>query len=143
MTAPLLAALLGRRLYKRALECPAAELASGAAEWIATDPALVVAVEDFIAKRAGLAPGEVLLDYPTKTQMLGLDIPVLRRSGVVERLTPENLIGSINLPSLSDELYQSARWLRVFVARRTTLPAADVLGLLSRPASDVRAAISD
>ena len=141
--APLLAALLGRRLYKRALECPAAELAGGAAEWIATDPALVVAVEDFIAKRAGLAPGEVLLDYPTKTQMLGLDIPVLRRSGAIERLTPENLIGSINLPSLSDELYQSARWLRVFVARRTTLPAADVLGLLSRPASDVRAAISD
>ncbi len=140
--APLLAALLGRRLYKRALECPAAELAGGAAEWIATDPALVVAVEDFLAERAGLARGELLLDYPTKTQMLGLDIPVLRRSGAVERLTPENLIGSINLPSLSDELYQSARWLRVFVARRTTLPAAGVLALLSRPASDVRAAIS-
>ena len=140
--APLLAALLGRRLYKRALECPAAELAGGAAEWIATDPALVVAVEDFLAERAGLARGELLLDYPTKTQMLGLDIPVLRRSGAIERLTPENLIGSINLPSLSDELYQSARWLRVFVARRTPLPAAGVLALLSRPASDVRAAIS-
>jgi uncharacterized protein len=140
--APLLTALLGRRLYKRALEWPAAELAGGAAEWIATDPALVVAVEDYLAERAGLAHGELLLDYPTKTQMLGLDIPVLRRSGAIERLTPENLIGSINLPSLSDELYQSARWLRVFVARRTTLPAASVLALLSRPASDVRAAIS-
>jgi HD superfamily phosphohydrolase len=139
--APLQIALLRRRLYKRAIECPAAELEGGAAEWIANEPALVVAVEDYLARRAGLAPGEVLLDYPTKTQMLGLDIPVLRRSGAVERLTPENLIGSINLPSLSDELYQSARWLRVFVARRTTLPAADVLGLLSRPASEVRAAI--
>jgi uncharacterized protein len=140
--APLLDALLRRRLYKRALEWPAAELAGGAAEWIATDPGLVVAVEDFLAERSGLARGELLLDYPTKTQMLGLDIPVLRRSGAIERLTPENLIGSINLPSLSDELYQSARWLRVFVARRTTLPAAEVLALLSRPASDVRAAIS-
>ena len=66
--APLLGALLGRRLYKRALECPAAELAGGAAEWIATDPALAVAVEDFLAERAGLARGELLLDYPTKTQ---------------------------------------------------------------------------
>jgi HD superfamily phosphohydrolase len=140
--APLLAALLGRRLYKRAIECPAAELAGGAAEWIGTDSALVVSVEDFLAKRAGLAPGELLLDYPTKTQMLGLDIPVLRRSGAIERLTPENLIGSINLPSLSDELYRSARWLRVFVARRTELPAAEILVLLSQPANEVRAVVS-
>jgi hypothetical protein len=140
--APLLAALLGRRLYKRAIECPAADLEGGAAEWIGTDPALVVSVENFLAKRAGLAPGELLLDYPTKTQMLGLDIPVLRRSGAIERLTPETLIGSINLPSLSDELYRSARWLRVFVARRTVVPAAPVLALLSRPANEVRAAVS-
>jgi uncharacterized protein len=140
--APLLAALLGRRLYKRAIECPAADLEGGAAEWIGTDPGLVVSVENFLAKRAGLAPGELLLDHPTKTQMLGLDIPVLRRSGAIERLTPETLIGSINLPSLSDELYRSARWLRVFVARRTVVPAAPVLALLSRPANEVRAAVS-
>ncbi len=140
--APLLGALLGRRLYKRAIECPAAELTGGAAEWIGTDPALVVSVENFLAKRAGLAPGELLLDYPTKTQMLGLDIPVLRRSGAIERLTPANLIGSINLPSLSDELYQSARWLRVFTVRRTVLPSAQVLALLSRPASEVREAVA-
>jgi uncharacterized protein len=140
--APLLGALLGRKLYKRAIECPAADLAGGAAEWIGTDPALVVLVENFLAKRAGLAPGELLLDYPTKTQMLGLDIPVLRRSGAIERLTPDNLIGSINLPSLSDELYQSARWLRVFTVRRTALPSAQVLALLSRPASEVREVVA-
>ena len=140
--APLLSALLGRRLYKRAIECPAADLTGGAAEWIGTDPALVVSVENFLARRAGLAPGELLLDYPTKTQMLGLDIPVLRRSGAIERLTPENLIGSINLPSLSDELYQSARWLRVFTVRRTVLPSAQVLALLSRPATEVRETVA-
>jgi hypothetical protein len=139
---PLLDALLSRRLYKRALECPAAELDEGAAEWIGTDPTLVVAAEDYLARRVGLAPGELLLDYPTKTQMLGLDIPVRRRSGAVERLTPENLIGSINLPSLSDELYRSARWLRVFVARRTAVPSAEIVALLSRPAVDVRAVVA-
>ena len=77
--------------------------------------------ENELAKELGLAPGELLLDYPAKTQMLGLDIPVLRRSGQVERLTGEGWIGTINLPSLSEELYQSARWLRVFTARRTSL----------------------
>jgi len=139
---PLLDALLARRLYKRALECPAAELADGAAEWIATDPALVVLVEDYLAKRVGLAPGELLLDYPAKTQMLGLDIPVQRRSGSIERLTPATLIGSINLPSLSDELYRSARWLRVFVARRTTVPTAEIMALVSRSAAEVQTAVA-
>ena len=138
---PLLDALRARRLYKRAMECPATELPEGAAEWIASDRALVVAVENHFADRVGLARGELLLDYPAKTQMLGLDIPVLRRSGRVERLTAGGLGGTINLPSLSDELYRSARWLRVFTARRIEVPAADVMALVSRPASDVRAAL--
>ena len=87
--APLLDALRRRRLYKRAIECPAAELPDGAGEWIATDRALAVATEDYLAERDRCAaPGELLLDYPAKTQMLGLDIPVRRRSGTVERLTP-------------------------------------------------------
>ena len=45
-------------------------------EWIADDRALVVAVEDQLARELGLSAGELLLDYPAKTQMLGLDIPV-------------------------------------------------------------------
>jgi uncharacterized protein len=139
---PLLDALRTRALYKRAMECPANELAEGAAEWIASDRALVVAVEDHFADRVGLSRGELLLDYPAKTQMLGLDIPVLRRSGRVERLTAGGLGGTINLPSLSDELYRSARWLRVFVARRTVVPAAEIVALVSRPASEVRATVT-
>ena len=53
----------------------------------------------------------------SKTQMLGLDIPVLRRNGSVRRLTAEGWEGAINLPTLSEELYRSARWLRVFACR--------------------------
>ena len=118
---PLLVALKERRLYKRAAEWPAAELDDDKVEWIASDRKRVAEKENELAKELGLAPGELLLDYPTKTQMLGLDIPVLRRSGKVERLTGEGWIGTINLPSLSEELYKSARWLRVFTAKRTSL----------------------
>jgi len=129
---PLLAALKERRLYKRAAEWPAAELDDNMVEWIATDRKRVAQVENSLAKEFGLAPGELLLDYPVKTQMLGLDIPVLRRSGKVERLTGEGWIGTINLPSLSEELYKSARWLRVFTAKRASLEPRRVLDALER-----------
>jgi hypothetical protein len=126
---PLLAALHQRRLYKRVFECPAAELPAGAGEWIADDRPLVVAAEDQLARHFGLAPGELLLDYPTKTQMLGLDIPVLRRDGRVRRLTAEGWEGAINLPKLSEELYGSARWLRVFACRKLSVSRAGIMRL--------------
>jgi HD superfamily phosphohydrolase len=129
---PLLAALKGRRLYKRAAEWPAAELDADKVEWIATDRKRVANAENSLAKEFGLAPGDLLLDYPVKTQMLGLDIPVLRRSGEVERLTGEGWSGTINLPSLSEELYKSARWLRVFTAKRTRLEPRRVLEALEQ-----------
>ena len=128
----LLAALKERRLYKRAAEWPAAELDVDKVEWIATDRSRVAAKENELAKEMGLAAGELLLDYPTKTQMLGLDIPVLRRSGRVERLTGEGWIGTINLPSLSEELYKSARWLRVFTAKRAKLDPRRIRESLER-----------
>ena len=131
---PLLSALRQRRLYKRALECPAAELEDEALEWIADDRALTIAVEDRLADELGLAPGELLLDFPTKAQMLGLDLPVVRRSGEVRRLTTAGLEGAINLPMLSEQLYQSARWLRVFAVRRVDVSRADLLAKLLRVA---------
>jgi len=128
----LLSALKERKLYKRAAEWPAAELDDDKVEWIATDRKRVAATENALAKEVGLAPGELLLDYPAKTQMLGLDIPVLRRSGKVERLTGEGWIGTINLPTLSEQLYKSARWLRVFTARRTKLDPRRIREALER-----------
>ena len=130
--ASLLSALKERRLYKRAAEWPAAELNPDKVEWIATDRQRVARAEDELAREFGLSEGELLLDYPVKTEMLGLDIPVLRRSGRVERLTGEGWIGTINLPSLSEELYKSARWLRVFTARRTSLDPRRVLEAVER-----------
>jgi len=136
---PMLGALRERRLFKRAFECPAAELRPEGGEWIADDRALVVAVEDRLAEEAGLRPGELLLDYPAKTQMLGLDLPVLRRYGDVERLTAAGWAGAINLPKLSEELYRSARWLRVYTAVRLALDPRKVIALANMPAEEVRA----
>ena len=133
----LLGALRERRLFKRAFQCPAGDLPPDAAEWIADDPALTRRVEDALAAELGLAAGDVLLDYPTKTQMLGLDMPVQRRNGDVFRLTAEGE-GAINLPKLAEEFYRSARWLRVFVRRPVELQRRSVLALATRPREEVK-----
>src|SRR5918992_220757 len=77
-SAPLLLALRTRRLHKRAAEIPTVELPPES-EWIAMNPSLVYAAESAVARELGMSPGDVLVDFPTKPQMLGLDIPVVRR----------------------------------------------------------------
>ncbi|WP_310571616.1 HD domain-containing protein [Gemmatimonas sp.] len=128
-----------RRLHKRAYECPAATLGEEVGEWIASDFHLTRRVEDAFARELGLPAGAVLLDYPAKTQMLGLDIPMQRRDGRVEQLTAAGWEGAINLPRLSEELYRSARRLRVFTTDRAPVPEARVLAALREDAEVVRA----
>ena len=135
---PALGALRERRLHKRVFEMPAAELGTPAPEWIADDRALVVKVEDAIARELGLLPGAVLLDFPAKTQMLGFDIAVLRRSGSVERITPDGWAGAINLPALADQLYASARWLRVFAASPDAVPRNAMLDVIGQSPAELR-----
>ncbi len=127
---PMLRRLRERRLFKRVLEIPAAELPADAGEWIADDWRRTMKEENALAKSLGLSPGELLLDFPAKTEMLGLNLPVLHRDGTVERLTKRSSGASINLPKLSEELYQSARWLRVFTARPVALSRKDLLDRL-------------
>jgi hypothetical protein len=71
---------------------------------------------------------------------------VLRRDGSVARVTAAGWEGAINLPTLSAQLYRSARWLRVFVARgavgRLTVPRGRLLAALQRPAEELRAAVA-
>jgi HD superfamily phosphohydrolase len=140
---PLLRALRERRLYKRAFECPAAHLPADAAEWIADDRALTVAVENALADELGLEAGELLLDYPVKTQMLGLDLLVQRPYGEVRRLTAAGWEGAINLPKLSEEFYRSARWLRVYASSRVAIAPESVHRLAARSASEVRARLKE
>ena len=126
---PVLTRLRERRLYKRVVEIPAAELGADQGEWIADDWRRTMKAEDALAIELGLRRGQLLIDYPAKTEMLGLDLPVLRRNGRIERLTKQTS-GSINLPKLSEELYQSARWLRVFTASPVNLAPEHLLSRL-------------
>ena len=99
---------------------------------------LTITVEDAIAGELGLAAGELLLDFPAKTEMLGLDLPLVRRGGEVRRLTARGLEGAINLPTLSEQLYRSARWLRVFIARPVDLPRDRLLAIVRRSPEEIR-----
>jgi HD superfamily phosphohydrolase len=139
---PLLVAIRQRRLYKRALERPASELPDDAAEWIASDRGLSVAAEDRLAEELGLGRGELLIDYPAKTRMLDLDLPVLRRSGEVQPLTHERLAGTVNLPMLADQFYRSARYLRVFTCRPVSATPEQLARALLRDEGEVRERIA-
>lgn len=123
-----------RRLHKRAYECPAATLGDEVGEWIAADYPLTRRVEDALASELGMPAGSLLLDYPAKTQMLGLELPMRRRDGRVELLTAAGWEGAMNLPRLSDEFYRSARRLRVFTADRASIPTDRVLSVLQQHA---------
>lgn len=132
-TRPLLDAIRTRRLYKRALEIPAHSLTAHDLEWLSDDRVRTRRAEDALARRAGLKSGELLLDYPRKERMLGLDLPLLAGDGSVRRLTDDGIAGTMNLPILGEQLYQSARWLRVFTVERRALDASDVLATLRAP----------
>lgn len=122
----LLQALLARRLFKRAFEAPAAALPMESLEWIADDRPRTRKAELAIAGKLGLAPGDVLLDFPAKTQMLGLDLPVLSKDGSVHRVTQEGIPGAIDLPVLAEQLYRAARYLRVFTRARAAISWTDL-----------------
>jgi HD superfamily phosphohydrolase len=137
----LAAALRNRRLYKRALDLPASEVADPA-PWIAEDPDLTERVEDALAAEVGLAPGELLLDFPARADLLAVNLPLLRRDGSVELLTSEGREGHVGLPRIAEELYRSARRLRVFVARPPQRPIRDVAELVRMPREAVLAWVS-
>jgi hypothetical protein len=118
--------LRARRLPKRAGEVVATELEGAAGSWIEHDSPLKRRVEDAMAGELGLAAGAVFLDYPEKSAMFGLDLLVVRRDGRTLRLGPGGQAGLIGLPRIADELYRSARVMRVFTMgeRRTLDPRA-------------------
>ncbi|MEO6057039.1 MAG: HD domain-containing protein [Gemmatimonadales bacterium] len=135
----LAAAIRARRLHKRALDLPASDVPTAAEPWPAQDPDLLERVEDALAGEVGLAPGDLLLDFPARSSMLGVDLPLRTRGGAVERLTDAGRAGQLGLPRVADELYRSARRLRVFVAETPRVSLGGVPDLLTCPAAELRA----
>ena len=134
-------AVRARRLYKRALDLPASEVPADAGAWAADDPDLLERAEDSLGREVGLGPGELLLDFPARSSMLSVDLPLRTRDGRIERLTDEGRAGQLGLPRVADELYRSARRLRVFVARPVALADDAVLSLVTRPAAELAASL--
>jgi HD superfamily phosphohydrolase len=126
-----------RRLHKRALDLPASDVPGDAQPWVATDPDLLERVEDALAARVGLQPGDLLIDFPARTAMLGVNLPLRTRAGAVERLTDAGRAGHLGLPRVADELYRSARRLRIFVEKSPSQPLDRVVELLACPAEEV------
>jgi HD superfamily phosphohydrolase len=110
-----IADMRARRLPKRAAEIVAAEIADeNSARWLETDSPVKRRVEDRLAQELDLPAGAVYLDFPEKSAMFGLDILLRTRDGEVVRLGPAGRAGLIGLPAVADELYRSARVLRLF-----------------------------
>ncbi len=131
----LAAALRARRLAKRAVEVPAHDLPPDPAAWPAADPDLLARVEDRLAREAGLQPGELLLDFPAKPDLLQVDLPLVQRDGRLRRDPP--------LHGVAAELHRAARHLRVFVLRPAVIPARAVVELVMQPADAVAARLAD
>jgi hypothetical protein len=126
-----------RRLHKRAIDLPASEVPGDVQPWVANDPDLLERVENAVADQSGVPTGSVLIDFPARSAMLGVNLPLRTRSGTVERLTDAGRVGHLGLPRVADELYQSARRLRIFVATPPGRSLAPVLDILTWPAAEV------
>jgi len=126
-------ALRERRLAKRAVDIPAAALPAPAADWPAQDPDLVERVEAKLARDAGIAPGELFLDFPVKPGLLDLELPLVRRDGSVTHLGGPELAAHLGLARVGAELYATARRLRVLVLKPARLDPGYVAELVTRP----------
>ena len=88
--------------------------------WLGTDSRRRRKLEDQLAVDLGLESGEVVVDYPVKAAMFQLNLLMEKRSGEVVRVGPEGLPGIIDLPRIAEELYRTARVLRIFTLLRRT-----------------------
>ena len=129
-----------RHLHKRAVDLPASEVGD-LQPWVAGDPDLLERFEDRVAEEVGLPSGGLLIDFPARTAMLGVNLPLRTRSGAVERLTDAGRAGHLGLPRVAEELYRSARRLRIFVSSFPHRSLETVIELLMLPANEVSAQV--
>jgi hypothetical protein len=128
-----------RKLYKRAVDIPAAEVPGGAGEWIAAEPALVERDENRLAGELGLPAGALLLDFPAKPEMLAVELPVVTRGGRTARLSDDAAPGLLGLQKVAEELHTNARRLRLYAAEPVTLDIGAVLAVVERSPAEMDA----
>ena len=84
-----------------------------------------------------MEPGEVVIDFPAKKAMFQLNVLVERRDGQIQRLGLGGLPGLLDLPRLADNLYTTARVLRVFTFEQRSIKADDIIARITRPTGTV------
>lgn len=136
-------AVHGRRLFKRALDLPASDVPAEREPWARTRPDLLQQVEDRLAAECGLTPGAVLFDFPSNPSMLAVDLPLRTRMGTVERLTGQGRAGQFGLPHVAEELYESARRLRIFTATPVTRDLTPARGLIELTAPELEIRLTE
>jgi HD superfamily phosphohydrolase len=127
---PIAHRLRRRRLFKRALDLPSAEVPDDSADWISRKPEVAERLEDRLARELGREPGAVLIDYPEKPTMLDVDLPVVLRGGDTGR-------PRLELLRIAEALHASARRFRVFTAEPASLDAAVVLEMVQRTGAEI------
>ena len=130
-----LPALRRRRLPKRAAEIPAWQLEEPILPaWVSGDTPEKRRWEDAVAAELGLAPGEVILDFPVTKSMFQLDL-LVDRGGETVRLGRKGIPGLIDLPKLAEELERTARVLRLFTFERRDVDSGWLLRRLAEHAN--------
>lgn len=130
-------ALRERRLAKRAVDIPAAQLPAEPADWPANDPDFVERVEDKLAVNAGLEPGQLFLDFPAKPGMLDPGLRMVRRDGTLTALGGADAGVHLGVARVGAELYATARRLRVLVLAPAEIDEKEMAELVTRPKKDV------
>jgi hypothetical protein len=125
-----------RRLYKRILDLPAGDLPLGSGAWIADRPALTAQVEDRLAREWGLPAGAVLMDYPTKPEMLSGEVLVQTRHGVV---APARL----GIQRVAEDLHRAARRLRIFAATPTKVDPRAIQTLIEAGPEEIQTRLGE
>jgi hypothetical protein len=132
-----------RSLYKRVMEVPSRLLPDGSGEWIATHPDLLERVEDRLATEYKLQPGELLLDYPRKSKMIDVDMPLARRDGRVELLSGETAEALLGIQGVATQLHASARSLRVFCSSRISVDPLRLVRVVEMTSDEVKTELDD
>jgi uncharacterized protein len=131
-----------RHLYKRVIELSSREVPNGCGDWISEDPDLLHAVENQIARELQLGEGQLLIDFPRKSKMLEVDMPLLRSDGTVELLSGTSAGDILGIQGVADELHANARMLRVFMPDRHPIDVSTMLQIVERSPAQLRADLS-
>ena len=73
--------------------------------------------------------------------MLALDLPLVKRDGTITHLAGAEAAAHLGLPRVANELYRSARRLRVFALGAATVPVKAIVDLVMTPRAEVAARV--